>query len=749
MTLISCYIAGFGKFVDCSFDFSALVTVFKEENGWGKTTLAEFFESMFYGIDGGRSKSVNENARLKYEPWSGARFGGSLVFVYAGKTYRIERFFGRTPSGDTVRVYDGNNMLCYDFGDKAERVGETVFSMDRESYRRTAYLSQNGANCAGLPEDIKGKLLSLLSVAENEKGGQNALDRLEAADRALRAKRRPAKGKLDEIDERLAYLNAQKADCKNAAERLEETEREIQSRTARLQGLSEEIARLSAKSEEYTRRSELAAQRAVRAEVESKLSEAQNALAGWNAFFGENAPATLNTEGLENAVNEFYAVKAGLAEDEQKHAALSAQIRDKQTLETQRVACEKTLESYELLIHPPKKEKPKLEKDKTKQKRSLKATFALVFMLVLSIVSAVFVESIPALGASLLAVGAAGLLVCFIVMLRSVDKPKKAEEEPTDPALLARYEAIKAEIIEIDHKLSQYAAQTETEFETLTARVENARARSQELDGAIKRFLGNFRFEEIYDYRAALAKLKEGVAAHEKYTQISREYTHKLSTLAPVKAGEEAYRVSNEREIYPSDIEDIKTQIRYKEEEKDNLTSMLGKAIAGAETLQRRAAELTDYEAEEASLSEEKARLEKRLTAIRYAKELLTRARANMATRYLDPVEKALRAYAQTLGFDARAQGLRFAADGTPISDEGGTLRGAEYFSAGMKDLLDFCVRVALAEAIFTKDAPPLVLDDPLTNLDDDKTARAKALIKELSKKYQIIYFTCKEERTL
>ena len=749
MKLVSCYITGFGKFVDRSFDLSAPITVFKEENGWGKTTLAEFLESMFYGIDGGRSKIVSENARLKYEPWSGARFGGSLVFSYAGKTYRIERFFARTPSGDTVRVYDANNMLCYDFGDKAERVGETVFGLDRESYRKTAYLPQNIANCAAIPENIKGKLLALLSVTADQTGGQNALDRLEAADRALRAKRRPAKGKLDELDERLAYLNAQKTDCKNAADRLAETEREMEARTARLKGLSDEIARLAAKSEEYTRRSEMAAQRAVRAEIESKLSEAQTALAEWNAFFGENAPATLNTEGLEKAVNEFYEVKAQLLEKESAYAALSAQIRDKQTLETQRAATEKSLESYELLLNPPKKETPRVSKDKTKAKRGIKATFALVFMLALSIIGAMLVEGIPALGASLLAIGAAGVLVCFIVMLRSVDKPQKPKEEPKDPALVARYEAIKAELVEIDRKLALIAPQTETEFEELSAYLEEKRAHSQELDGAIQRFLSNFRFGEIYDYRAALGKLKDGVAAHEKYTQISREYTHKLSALTPVQNAQDSYRVLDEREIYPSDIEDIKTQIRYKEEEKENLTTMLGKAVAGAEQFQKRAAELTDYEAEESALLEEKARLEKRLTAIRYAKELLTRARANMATRYLDPVEQSLRVYAQTLGFNERAQGLQFAADGAPISDENGNLRSAEYFSAGMKDLLDFCVRIALAEAVFTKDAPPLILDDPFTNLDDEKTARAKALMKQLAQKYQIIYFTCKEERSL
>ena len=48
MKLISCYIAGFGKFIGQAFDFKADLTVIREDNGWGKTTLAEFIVSMLF-----------------------------------------------------------------------------------------------------------------------------------------------------------------------------------------------------------------------------------------------------------------------------------------------------------------------------------------------------------------------------------------------------------------------------------------------------------------------------------------------------------------------------------------------------------------------------------------------------------------------------------------------------------------------------------------------------------------------------
>ena len=108
MKLLSCHISGFGKLVNCDFEFSQL-HCFLRDNGWGKTTLANFIECMFFGMEAGRNKEVADNTRLKYTPWSGAPYGGTLLFSYKGQEYRIERFFGKSPALDSVKIYDKNN----------------------------------------------------------------------------------------------------------------------------------------------------------------------------------------------------------------------------------------------------------------------------------------------------------------------------------------------------------------------------------------------------------------------------------------------------------------------------------------------------------------------------------------------------------------------------------------------------------------------------------------------------------------
>jgi uncharacterized protein YhaN len=42
-----------------------------------------------------------------------------------------------------------------------------------------------------------------------------------------------------------------------------------------------------------------------------------------------------------------------------------------------------------------------------------------------------------------------------------------------------------------------------------------------------------------------------------------------------------------------------------------------------------------------------------------------------------------------------------------------------------------------------------LIMDDPFTNLDDWKIEAGKKFVEEIAEKYQIIYFTCSNSRSL
>jgi uncharacterized protein YhaN len=749
MRILSCYIAGFGKFIDKTFDFSVNPVVIKEDNGWGKTTLADFIRCMFYGHDAGRNKAIENNERAKYAPWRSGAYGGSLTFSYQNKRYRVERSFGKTPAYDTTRIYDSNNMPTFEFGDKGEKLGEILFGMDADGYRRSVYIPQGEIRTDGMPDTMKNCLLSLLNTGGA--GGDSAIDKLDAADRALRSKRRPAQGKLDKIDERLNEISHQKAECDYAlmqAEALQkaiaEAEGNIERCTRRLQDLSEAIDRES-------RRSELAVKKQAYDEAQAALLGAEKEIASLNVFFAGLNPATVNVDGIQAAVTEYYEEKTSVDEAEKRRAEIEEAYRWLLTLKTKKEALEKTLDSYDEILD----KKSGKKGAGTRRRRNVTTIippkrkenkWILLVGILVAVLGAVAIEKMLSLGLVLLSLGVGAMAFVFFRVVprkKKGPKPEKTEDnEEIDHELQEKYDETLEKLQDVEEEIKGFAPDLETEYDTLTEKKEQGKktlfARSQ----AIEKFLSNFKFGEIYDYRVAVMTLQDNAARYAHLLETQQSQQKKLQEFSQEPA------LTMERGSLDVDMRTLQSQKLRETEKKEDWTQRRASALAQLETL----AGQTDKNAlisEEENLLEEKKRLEKRHRAILSAKEILLRAKENLAGKYLEPVETGCRYYMQLLSVGEKQPMLRFAADGAVLCEESGILREMGYYSEGMKELVGLCTRFAFADAVFQKETPTLILDDPFVNLDDQKTEKAKRLVRELAKKYQIVYLTCKSERKL
>ena len=52
-------------------------------------------------------------------------------------------------------------------------------------------------------------------------------------------------------------------------------------------------------------------------------------------------------------------------------------------------------------------------------------------------------------------------------------------------------------------------------------------------------------------------------------------------------------------------------------------------------------------------------------------------------------------------------------------------------------------------DSMYQDEKPMLIMDDPFVNLDDRNMAGAKKFVEKISEKYQILYFTCSQNRVL
>ena len=111
MKLLSCHIDNFGKLSGFDYPFEEDLCVLLAQNGWGKSTLAAFLRVMFYGFEGENRRSEDSNERMRYRPWQGGVYGGSVTFRCEGRTFRVHRVFGSRKKDDVFRLYDDETGL--------------------------------------------------------------------------------------------------------------------------------------------------------------------------------------------------------------------------------------------------------------------------------------------------------------------------------------------------------------------------------------------------------------------------------------------------------------------------------------------------------------------------------------------------------------------------------------------------------------------------------------------------------------
>lgn len=200
MKLISCYISGFGTIKEWSYDFSDGMNALCQENGWGKTTFSVFLKAMFYGMDySARTKMLTE--RKHYMPWDGGICGGNLIFEAEGKTYRVERTFGKTDKEDTFLLLDLNTgNACDDF---SKNLGEELFQVDRDSFEKSIFIPQSSVSTA-MTDSLNAKMGDLAAAKDDINNFDEAVSRVAEVRKNYTRRSKVNNGKITMIKEEIS-----------------------------------------------------------------------------------------------------------------------------------------------------------------------------------------------------------------------------------------------------------------------------------------------------------------------------------------------------------------------------------------------------------------------------------------------------------------------------------------------------------------------------------------------------------------
>lgn len=217
--------ASFGKLNGESLELTDGLNVICAPNESGKSTWCAFIRAMLYGIDSAeRQKAGHLPDKLRYAPWSGAAMQGEMELSAGGKDITITRTtkLKSAPMRELSAVYTGTNIPVE--GLDAANAGEMLTGASREVFKRSAFVEQGSIVISSSPE-LEKRISAIVSTGDEDCSFTEADEQLRAWQRSRRYNRR---GKLPELEERMAETKKRLAELDSLANESERLAQQLE-----------------------------------------------------------------------------------------------------------------------------------------------------------------------------------------------------------------------------------------------------------------------------------------------------------------------------------------------------------------------------------------------------------------------------------------------------------------------------------------------------------------------------------------
>ncbi len=793
MRLLSCHINHFGNLREESFDFSEGLNSILRENGYGKSMLASFLRVMLYGLSGDGKKNDLDNERRRFLPWEKGSFGGSLDFQYGEKRYRIERSFGTKRSEDETGLYELGTLLpSTDF---QEPFGESLFQLNADAFQNTIFIGQE-ALAVTMSAGIQAKLGTVSSAMEdlkrydgirkrirdevnhlapNRKTGE--INKLKLAREQQEAKLLKKDGLMkelfsleEELRQNLVEKRALSLAMRRTNERLHRKVREEQ-----MQQYLREEDRLSQDVEESRRKlrdkedfffSGENDPKEERLRGEQRMRE----LREWNLHFQKRLPGEAELQEQEQELGKFFSLKEELLRTESGFREIQ---KDRERLDR---SAQEFASRRQNLLRERAERQAEEEKALRQRGRHPWLWYLLPSLLCFGIALSALFSRLPR---PLISAGL-GTVLCLLWYLRD----RVSRERERRERLSARDRRVQKEKTE-DQELRRQEEQIREERALLAGREKEIRQQIEATEGGmdairddLSDFFRRYRFhfsreEKPGEWQKKLRLIHSGVLRY-RLLQEMQELEH--DSLQKKKRLERFLAERKEDRSFEEMLE-----IRGREETKAQESAFSGDSIKtlsdtltrvteqlnasenrfkelclSLDRLRAQAEGLEEVEGERALLQERIQEKEVEYRILEKTRDYLEEARMRIMKKYMAPLTASFaKFYRLLLGKTEKSlpgKGeMPFLLDASlelRLNTEYGQ-KNPELLSEGFRALTALCKRMSLIEVMYQEEKPFLVMDDPFVNLDPEKLEGAKAFLRELSREYQILYFSCHPSRML
>jgi len=708
--------ASFGKLQNHTLELKDGLNIIQAPNESGKSTWCAFLTAMLYGINSReRDKAGFIADKNRYTPWSGTAMAGRIDCLCGEDELTIMRATRRptSPMGEFRAIYTGTGDTVPNL--TGQNCGETLLGVSREVFERSAFIRQSGLSISQ-DAGLERRIASLITSGEEEISYTEAAALLK---KQLNRRRHNKTGRLPQLEAQLDEARRQLTDLQALKAQLADSAQELEILQNQESALIQELS-LHDQWSAYQSRQELS-------DCETTASKAAQLCAQLRAqLASEQIPESETIARLRGAIVNL--------ETTRKSVDKARSERDETIREL--LHTESALQDSPFAGQAPEAAR--------RSAAALPKIRPKIWWLPILLAATAFVavyfagRTLPTWAPAVTAaIGAAAGLA--IMLTRSASDRKKHR------AYLAAFHADSP--AQLNQLLDTYlnmcdtrdSAQAEVDRRSATADAlySTLSSNEQAILLEVRRFA-----PAAYSISSADTALRRAAQRRQELTRAeiaARENTLRCEILRRQLANASAETApptppTSSREAVANQLEQVRISLAAARSNVDHLS---GKLHATGDP--------SVLEAAIAAAEQEHRQLEEEYRSIQLAIESLDCANTALQNRFSPALgRRAAEIFSQLT--EGRYSGVvldrSFQLSAEPTDDP--IYRDIQLLSAGAADQLYLAVRLATCELVLDEETSvPIILDDALTNFDDDRCAAALNWLKEESKRRQIILFTC------
>ncbi|MFR7559204.1 MAG: ATP-binding protein [Lachnospira pectinoschiza] len=791
MKLISLHIDNFGQFNNFDYVFEDGINQIIEENGWGKSTLAAFIKVMFFGFDNTSKRDDYVNEKRRFKPWQGGLYGGSLAFEIDNKQYTIYRTFEAKDKDDTFKLVDTITKL--DSFDYTSDIGKEIFEIDSDSFEKTAYIFQN--NCeSGSTGDIAA-LLGCDAVDDVDVNNYDeVIGHMNDKINSLSPKRKT--GQLYKMKEDIERLKAKLMGKNELEQALQQTISLITEQKKEYNRLDKEQTSVSDILDKASRRKDLLAFKEQYDIYNSQLAERYTAYKQYEEEYSK-LPSVEKLSIQFSNLDELNKISIQL-----KHIELSSSEKERLDSLEEKLSnvTDKEIDYYMKAYN----KMSSLYQDIKDTRAHLTANYEAVYdkpeksspaiTIAAAIIGIILIAAgiiIPSLAVITFLLG----IVCIMggIAYGLVNKNRYKNNMRTYNIRNEQYDIIKEKLDtltkqynKLQHDIDEWISAIVPEHNIDDTYYELMQLSQQKKELSMLRdreLKYNKRLKE-YNVTAIIGSINTFMSDYMEHTAIPdiqgfdnaiNECISKLNSIRQRINYIEQYRKSymdadnafkrfrqnnvnyeqqlsmlRELDDMPDyDITELNAQLNNIRSGMELCSNTINEYNSRLNSKENELDELSSYESQLNGLEADYETLLANYNNLLKAKDYLEKARISYAKKYQAPVNAKFKEYFDIVSDNTDSNMYSFDIHNNLLKNEAGQYREIRFLSSGCKDLAGICMRFAFIDSMYKDKKPFIILDDPFVNMDTFSINNAHRLIEKLAKKYQILYFTCHNSRTM